>query len=46
MIPLGGFPSEGKSCREFVTRIVNKDRGETVRHKACSSGNGIWQVIG
>jgi surface antigen len=47
MIPLGGFPDGGKSCREFVTRIVNKeDRSETVRHKACSSGNGVWQVIG
>ncbi len=46
MIPLGGFPDQGKSCREFVTRIVNKEHGETVRHKACSSGNGVWQVIG
>jgi surface antigen len=47
MILLGGFPDQGKSCREFVTRIVNKEeRGETVRHKACSSGDGVWQVIG
>jgi surface antigen len=49
MIPLGGFPDQGKSCREFVTRIVNKEhqeRGETVRHKACSTGDGVWQVIG
>jgi surface antigen len=46
MIPLGGFAADGRSCREFVTRVLNKDRGETIRHRACSNGNGVWQVIG
>ena len=46
VMPLGGFTDMGKSCREFVTRITTGGRDETVRHKACSAGDGIWQIAG
>jgi len=46
VIPLGGFTDNGRSCREFVTRVSASGRDETVRHRACSTGDGVWQIIG
>ena len=46
VIPLGGFTDEGRPCREFVTRVTANGRSETLRHKACSAGNGVWQIVG
>ena len=46
VIPLGGFTHQGRSCREFVTRVSAGSRNETVRHKACSTGDGVWEIIG
>ena len=46
VIPLGGFTDNGRPCREFVTRVSVSGRNETVRHKACSAGDGVWQIVG
>jgi len=47
VIPLGGFTDNGRSCREFVTFVASAGRPQaTVRHKACSGGDGVWQIIG
>jgi len=47
VIPLAGFTDNGRSCREFVTFATPSGRARTtVRHKACSGGDGVWQVIG
>lgn len=46
VIPLGGFTDNGRPCREFVTRVSASGRNETVRHKACSAGAGVWQIVG
>jgi surface antigen len=46
VIPLGGYVDRGMSCREFVTRITNGSRDETGRYRACSSGDGAWQIAG
>ena len=46
VIPLGGYADKGRSCREFVTRVSGHGRNETVRHKACSAGDGVWQIVG
>lgn len=46
VIPLGGYADKGRSCREFVTRVDAGGRNETVRHKACSAGDGVWQIVG
>ena len=46
VIPLGGFTENGRLCREFVTRVAAGGRDASVRHKACSIGDGIWQITG
>jgi len=46
VIPLGGFTDNGQSCREFVTFFAVGRTEATVRHRACSGGDGVWQVIG
>lgn len=48
VIPLGGFIADnGWPCREFVTRAsASGGHTDTVRHKACSAGNGVWRIIG
>ena len=46
VIPLGGFSDNGRPCREFVTRVSASGRAETVRHKACSTGDGVWNIVG
>lgn len=46
VIPLGGYSDRGRSCREFVTRISAHSREESVRHKACTTGDGVWRIVG
>lgn len=46
VMPLGGFTDGGRHCREFVTRVSANGRNDTVRHKACSAGDGVWQIVG
>ena len=46
VIPLGGYTDKGRSCREFVTRISAHSRNDTIRHKACSTGDGVWRIVG
>ena len=46
VMPLGGYSLDGGPCREFVTRVSGHGRSETVRHKACSGGDGVWQIVG
>ncbi len=46
VIPLGGYSHNGRPCREFVTRVSGHGRNETVRQKACSAGDGVWQIVG
>jgi len=46
VITLGGYIDNGRSCREFVTRVDAGGRNETVRNKACSAGDGVRQIVG
>ena len=47
VIPLGGSTADnGWLCREFVARASASGRTDTVRHKACSGGNGVWRIVG
>jgi len=46
VMPLAGYTDKGWSCREFVARIIANSRYETVRHTACSAGDGVWQIAG
>jgi surface antigen len=44
--PLNGYADKGMSCREFVTRVTGDGRGESARYRACTSGDGVWQIVG
>lgn len=46
VVPLGGYSENGRSCREFVTRISARGHDDTIRHKACSTGDGVWRIVG
>ena len=46
VVPLGGYSEQGRSCREFVTRIFAHGRDDSIRHKACSRGDGVWRIAG
>jgi surface antigen len=43
--PTRGFKQNGASCREFDTVITLKGRSETVKDRACRSGDGTWQIV-
>ena len=46
VVPLEGYSDNGRSCREFVTRISTAGREDVKRHKACSAGDGVWRIAG
>ena len=46
VVPLDGYSKQGRSCREFVTRISAHGHDDMIRQKACSEGDGVWRIVG
>ena len=42
--PLNGYKTRGTHCREFRTHVTVEGRAQTVRNRACRTGDGVWEL--
>lgn len=43
--PMRGYAYEGRTCREYATRVTIDGRQESAHGTACRTGDGTWQIV-